>query len=30
MEKAIEVQNLHKAFGERLAVQGIDFSVEKG
>jgi ABC-2 type transport system ATP-binding protein len=30
MEKAIEVQNLHKAFGERQAVQGIDFSVEKG
>jgi ABC-2 type transport system ATP-binding protein len=30
MEKAIEVQNLHKAFGERQAVQGISFSVEKG
>ena len=30
MEKAIEVQNVHKAFGERQAVQGISFSVEKG
>ena len=30
MEKAIEVQNLHKAFGERQAVQGISFTVEKG
>jgi len=30
MNKAIEVQNLHKAFGERQAVQGINFSVEKG
>ena len=30
MEKAIEVQNLHKAFGERQAVQGINFTVEKG
>ncbi len=30
MDKAIEVQNLHKAFGERQAVQGISFSVEKG
>ena len=30
MEKAIEVKNLHKAFGERQAVQGINFSVEKG
>jgi ABC-2 type transport system ATP-binding protein len=30
MEKAIEVTNLHKAFGERQAVQGINFSVEKG
>ena len=27
---AIEVNNLHKAFGDRLAVQGINFSVEKG
>jgi len=30
MEKAIEVKNLHKAFGERQAVQGINFIVEKG
>ena len=30
MDKAIEVKNLHKAFGERQAVQGINFSVEKG
>jgi ABC-2 type transport system ATP-binding protein len=30
MEKAIEVKNLHKAFGERQAVQGINFTVEKG
>ena len=30
MDKAIEVKNLHKAFGERQAVQGISFSVEKG
>ena len=30
MEKAIEVQNLHKAFGERQAVQGVNFTVEKG
>jgi ABC-2 type transport system ATP-binding protein len=30
MEKAIEVQNLHKAFSERQAVQGISFTVEKG
>ncbi len=30
MEKAIEVKNLHKAFGERKAVQGASFEVEKG
>ena len=30
MEKAIEVQNLHKAFGDRQAVQGVNFTVEKG
>ena len=30
MDKAIEVQNLHKAFGERKAVQGVSFEVEKG
>jgi len=30
MEKAIEVQNLHKAFGELKAVQGVNFEVEKG
>jgi ABC-2 type transport system ATP-binding protein len=30
MDKAIEVKNLYKAFGERQAVQGINFSVEKG
>ena len=30
MDKAIEVQALHKAFGERQAVQGIQFSVERG
>ena len=30
MQKAIEVQNLHKAFGEIHAVDGGSFSVEKG
>jgi ABC-2 type transport system ATP-binding protein len=30
MEKAIVVQNLHKAFGELKAVQGVNFEVEKG
>ena len=30
MEKAIKVQNLHKAFGELKAVQGVNFEVEKG
>jgi ABC-2 type transport system ATP-binding protein len=29
-EKAIQVQNLHKAFGETKAVAGVSFSVEKG
>jgi ABC-2 type transport system ATP-binding protein len=30
MEKAIEVQNLHKAFGELKAVQGVSFDVQQG
>ncbi len=30
MEKAIEVQNLYKAFGETKAVEGVSFEVEKG
>jgi ABC-2 type transport system ATP-binding protein len=30
MEKAIEVQNLHKAFGELKAVQGVSFEVRQG
>jgi ABC-2 type transport system ATP-binding protein len=30
MQKAIEVQNLHKAFGEIRAVDGGSFSVERG
>jgi ABC-2 type transport system ATP-binding protein len=30
MGKAIEVQNLHKAFGELKAVQGISFDVQEG
>jgi len=30
MEKAIEVNNLHKSFGETKAVAGMSFEVEKG
>ena len=30
MEKAIDVQNLHKAFGEQKAVQGVSFEVQPG
>jgi ABC-2 type transport system ATP-binding protein len=30
MEKAIDVQNLHKAFGEQKAVQGVNFEVQPG
>ena len=30
MEKAIDVQNLHKAFGEQKAVQGVSFEVQTG
>ena len=30
MEKAIDVQNLYKAFGEQKAVQGVSFEVQPG
>ncbi len=30
MEKAIDVQDLHKAFGEQKAVQGVSFEVQPG
>jgi ABC-2 type transport system ATP-binding protein len=30
MEKAIQVQNLVKAFGETKAVEGVSFEVEQG